>query len=69
MADVGEAVIMENEVQRITGYHTQVYYEDAGSRAIAAELRDAIAARFEVVRGRPDRRPRTDCKRGGRLPR
>jgi hypothetical protein len=40
-----KGAIMENELQRITGYHAHVYYEDTRSRAMAAELRDAIAAR------------------------
>jgi DOPA 4,5-dioxygenase len=35
----------------ITGYHAHVYYDEA-SRAAAAALRDALAARFQVVLGR-----------------
>jgi len=33
-------------------YHAHVYYTDAGSRAAAALLREALAERFEVVMGR-----------------
>jgi aromatic ring-cleaving dioxygenase len=36
---------------RITGYHAHVYY-DAASKPAAAELRDAVAGRFEVKLGR-----------------
>ncbi|HTS90423.1 MAG TPA: DOPA 4,5-dioxygenase family protein [Stellaceae bacterium] len=35
----------------ITGYHAHVYY-DAGTRAAAAQLREAIGARFKSVLGR-----------------
>lgn len=40
------------ETTRIAGYHAHIYYEDAATRAIAAELREAIGARFQVVLGR-----------------
>lgn len=40
----------------ITGYHAHVYY-DADSKPAAAELRDAIEARFEVQLGRWHDRP------------
>ncbi len=36
----------------ITGYHAHIYYDDPGTRARAAELREAIGAQFEVVLGR-----------------
>jgi aromatic ring-cleaving dioxygenase len=35
----------------ITGHHAHVYY-DGQTRPVAAQLRDAIAARFEVDLGR-----------------
>jgi len=37
---------------KISGYHAHVYYDDAATRARAAELREAIARAFEVVLGR-----------------
>jgi aromatic ring-cleaving dioxygenase len=40
------------EPGRIVDYHAHIYYEDAASRAIAAEMREAIAAGFDVVMGR-----------------
>jgi DOPA 4,5-dioxygenase len=43
-------------IDSITGYHAHVYY-DAGSKAAAAELRDAIEARFDVRLGRWHDRP------------
>ncbi len=43
-------------IASITGYHAHVYY-DAGSKAAATELREAIAARFEVQLGRWHDRP------------
>jgi len=39
------------EIEAIVDYHAHVYY-DAGSKATAASLRDALAARFEVKLGR-----------------
>lgn len=36
----------------IPSYHAHVYYRDAASRAAAASLREAIAARFEARLGR-----------------
>ena len=44
------------DIDSITGYHAHVYY-DAGSKAAAAELRDAIEARFDVRLGRWHDRP------------
>lgn len=41
----------ESAASPITGYHAHVYY-DGSSRAEAAELRDALAARFQVTLGR-----------------
>ncbi len=41
---------------KISGYHAHVYY-DAGSRPTAAELREAIGARFDVQLGRWHDRP------------
>jgi DOPA 4,5-dioxygenase len=41
-----------NDTDRVTGYHAHVYYHDQASRAAAAELREAIAARFAVALGR-----------------
>jgi len=38
-------------IEAIADYHAHVYY-DAASKATAARLRDAIAARFEVKLGR-----------------
>jgi aromatic ring-cleaving dioxygenase len=40
------------DAARITGYHAHVYYRDAAQRGRAAELREAIAARYEVALGR-----------------
>jgi aromatic ring-cleaving dioxygenase len=40
------------ETGRIVDYHAHIYYEDAASRAIAAEIREAIAAGFQVAMGR-----------------
>ncbi len=40
-----------HEPEMITGYHAHVYY-DAASKPVAAELREAIAARFDVSLGR-----------------
>lgn len=37
--------------QKITDYHAHVYY-DAGSRAAAAQLREMLERRFEVIMGR-----------------
>lgn len=37
---------------RITGYHAHIYYRDAAARLVAGEIREAIAARFEVRMGR-----------------
>jgi len=48
-------VTLQN-IESITGYHAHVYY-DAGSKAAAAELRDAIEARFDVRLGRWHDRP------------
>ena len=44
------------DIDSITGYHAHVYY-NAGSKAAAAELRDAIEARFDVRLGRWHDRP------------
>jgi aromatic ring-cleaving dioxygenase len=44
------------QTDSITGYHAHVYY-DADSKAAAAELRDAIEARFDVRLGRWHDRP------------
>lgn len=49
MSDIGDSGGTETE--GILDYHAHVYY-DAGSKATAARLREAIAARFEVVLGR-----------------
>jgi DOPA 4,5-dioxygenase len=43
-------------IESITGYHAHVYYH-AGSKAAAAELRDAIESRFDVRLGRWHDRP------------
>lgn len=42
----------EVDPRKITGYHAHVYYDDAATRAEAAELREAIARHFMVVLGR-----------------
>jgi DOPA 4,5-dioxygenase len=39
------------EPARIAGYHAHIYY-DGSTRAFAGELREAIAAHFEVKLGR-----------------
>ena len=44
------------DIDSITGYHAHVYY-DADSKAAAAELRDAVEARFDVRLGRWHDRP------------
>lgn len=44
------------DIDSITGYHAHVYY-DAESKAAAAELREAIEARFDVRLGRWHDRP------------
>jgi len=36
----------------IKGYHAHVYYQCAEQRVLAAEIRESIAARFEVELGR-----------------
>jgi aromatic ring-cleaving dioxygenase len=36
---------------RITGYHAHVYYDPA-TKALAAQLREAVEQRFEVTMGR-----------------
>ena len=40
------------EPDRIVDYHAHIYYEDAATRAVAGEIREAVAARFDVVLGR-----------------
>jgi len=40
------------EPSKISGYHAHVYYDDAATRARAAELREALGSTFEVVLGR-----------------
>lgn len=42
----------ETDPRKITGYHAHVYYDNAETRAKAAELREAIAAQFKIVLGR-----------------
>ncbi|MEQ1888798.1 MAG: DOPA 4,5-dioxygenase family protein [Alphaproteobacteria bacterium] len=42
-----------NDIAVITGYHAHVYYADAGSRALAGQLRAGVAALdIETVLGR-----------------
>lgn len=36
----------------ICGYHAHVYYQSEEQRALAAEIRESIAARFDVELGR-----------------
>jgi DOPA 4,5-dioxygenase len=48
--------VTAQQIDSITGYHAHVYY-DADSKAAAAELRDAIEARFDVRLGRWHDRP------------
>ena len=36
----------------IGGYHAHVYYQNSEQRALAAEIRESIAARFDVELGR-----------------
>ncbi len=38
--------------QIITGYHAHIYYPDAGARARAAVIREAILERWDVRMGR-----------------
>lgn len=45
------------DAAKITGYHAHVYYGDAATRQIAAELREELARRFKVVLGRWRDRP------------
>ncbi|MGO8869592.1 MAG: DOPA 4,5-dioxygenase family protein [Alphaproteobacteria bacterium] len=40
------------ELSKIGGYHAHVYYDDAATRARAAELREALGSAFDVVLGR-----------------
>lgn len=47
---------MPQELDAIRGYHAHVYY-DADSKPAAADLREAIEARFEVRMGRWHDRP------------
>ncbi|HIC80007.1 MAG TPA: 4,5-dioxygenase [Kiloniellaceae bacterium] len=47
---------MPQEIADIRGYHAHVYY-DAESKPAAADLREAIEARFEVRMGRWHDRP------------
>lgn len=48
MSDNGQET---KNISAITGYHSHVYY-DGESKARAAQLRDAIEARFDVEMGR-----------------
>jgi DOPA 4,5-dioxygenase len=41
-----------DDTGRITGYHAHIYYPDAAAREVAARLREAIGAQFEVRLGR-----------------
>jgi DOPA 4,5-dioxygenase len=40
------------ELASIRDYHAHVYYTDAASKAIAAELREELGRRFQCVLGR-----------------
>lgn len=41
----------------IEGYHAHIYYGDQNQRQVAADIRDAIEARFDVVMGRWREKP------------
>lgn len=49
---MSDALVQDFDPACIEGYHAHVYYRDPAERNVAAAIREAAEARFELVMGR-----------------